>query len=64
MSRHTNVPVPTFVQRVIRNEEGSFLKLPSGKLFRVIQIPVNDGNTYSVIETSDCVDLVAVACAR
>ena len=59
MSRHTNVPVPTFVQRVIQNEEGSFLKLPSGKLFRVIQIAANDGNTYSVIEASAWVDFVS-----
>ena len=59
MSRHTNVPLSTFVKRVIHNEGGSHLKLPSGKLFRVIQIEANDNNIYNVIEVSDWVDLVS-----
>ncbi|MGB5916191.1 MAG: hypothetical protein WBG63_15100, partial [Phormidesmis sp.] len=51
MSRHTDVPVNTIIQRVVDiepeggdpNTGGKFLKLPSGKLFRVIQISGNDG---------------------
>lgn len=57
MDRHTNVPVNTLSQRVIQNEEGRYLKLPSGKLFRVIQISGEDGNTYQTIEASDWVEL-------
>ena len=65
MSRHTDVPVNTIVQRVVDiepvegdpNSGGKFLKLPSGKLFRVIQISGNDGNTYNVIEITDWVEL-------
>ena len=57
MSRHTDIPVNTLVQRVVEiapeegdpNKAGKFLKLPSGKLFRVIQISGNDGNTCQVI---------------
>ena len=67
MSRHTDVPVNTIIQRVVDiepeggdpNTGGKFLKLPSGKLFRVIQILGNDGNNYSVIEIADRVDLVS-----
>ena len=67
MSRHTDVPVNTLVQRVVEiapeegdpNKAGKFLKLPSGKLFRVIQISGNDGNTYQVIEAADWVDLAS-----
>jgi hypothetical protein len=65
MSRHTDVPVNTLIQRVVElsPEEGDplkpekALKLPSGKLFKVIQIEANDGNTYQVIEASDWVEL-------
>lgn len=57
MDRHTNVPTNTLSQRVIRNEEGTYLKLPSGKLFRVIQISGEDGNNYQTIEASDWVEL-------
>lgn len=67
MSRHTDVPVNTIIQRVVDiapeegdpNTGGKFLKLPSGKLFRVIQISGNDGNDYSVIEVADWVELVS-----
>ncbi len=67
MSRHTDVPVNTLVQRVVEiapeegdpNKAGKFLKLPSGRLFRVIQISGNDGNTYQVIEAADWVDLAS-----
>lgn len=65
MSRHTNMPVSTLVRRIIEvsSEDddsptpGKFLKLPSGKLFRVIPIDANDGNTYQVIEAADWVEL-------
>ncbi|MBE9157009.1 hypothetical protein IQ265_09250 [Nodosilinea sp. LEGE 06152] len=57
MDRHTNVPSNTLSQRVIQNEEGTYLKLPSGELFRVIQISGEDGNKYQVIEASDWVAL-------
>lgn len=57
MDRHTNVPSNTLTQRVIQNEEGTYLKLPSGKLFRVIQISGEDGNTYQAVEASDWVEL-------
>ncbi|MEO1744643.1 MAG: hypothetical protein AAFR99_22950, partial [Cyanobacteria bacterium J06629_9] len=57
MDRHTNVPSNTLSQRVIQNEEGTYLKLPSGKLFRVIQIAGEDGNSYRTIEASDWVEL-------
>ncbi|MEO1352327.1 MAG: hypothetical protein AAFW84_26610 [Cyanobacteria bacterium J06635_15] len=58
MSRHTNVPAQTFVDRVSEIEGVKHLKLPSGKLFRVSEIEANDGNTYRVIEASDWVELV------
>ncbi|MEM8810410.1 MAG: hypothetical protein AAGF01_30730 [Cyanobacteria bacterium P01_G01_bin.38] len=64
MSRHTDVPIATLVQRVVDipsegdpNNAGKFLKLPSGKMFRVIQIEAIDGNTYQVIEASEWVEL-------
>jgi hypothetical protein len=65
MSRHTDVPVNPLIQRVVElaPKEGDplspdkALKLPSSKLFRVIQIDANDGNTYQVIEASDWVGL-------
>ncbi|NJM97785.1 MAG: hypothetical protein HC800_12075 [Phormidesmis sp. RL_2_1] len=67
MSRHTNMPVSTLVRRVIEvaadeTDEntlaaGKYLKLPSGKLFKVTPIEANDGNTYQVIEAADWVEL-------
>jgi hypothetical protein len=57
MDRHTNVPVNTLSQRVIQNEEGRHLKLPSGKLFKVFQILAEDGNEYLLVEASDWVEL-------
>lgn len=57
MGKHTSVPNNTLTQRVLQNEEGRFLKLPSGKLFRVLQIDAEDGNQYSVIEAADWANL-------
>ncbi|MEM1256030.1 MAG: hypothetical protein AAGI69_26630 [Cyanobacteria bacterium P01_H01_bin.21] len=59
MSRHTNVPAQTFADRVSEIEGVNYLKLPSGKQFRVSEIKANDGNTYRVIEASDWVELVS-----
>ncbi len=65
MSRHTDVPLTTLFKRVIELEgdsedsdaAGKFLKLPSGKLFKVTEILGNDNNTYQVIEAVDWVEL-------
>jgi hypothetical protein len=65
MSRHTDVPLTTLFKRVIELEgdsedsdaSGKFLKLPSGKLFKVTEILGNDNNTYQVIEAVDWVEL-------
>ncbi len=68
MSRHTDVPLTTLVKRVIEltgesdepdgfDATGKFLKLPSGKLFKVIEVLGNDNNTYQVIEAVDWVEL-------
>ncbi|MBE9064485.1 hypothetical protein [cf. Phormidesmis sp. LEGE 11477] len=67
MSRHTNMPVSTLVRRVIEVaadeeaedtlEAGKYLKLPSGKLFKITPVEANDGNTYQVIEAADWVEL-------
>ena len=58
MSRHTDVPAQTFVDRVSEIEGLNYLKLPSGNTYRVSEIDANDGNTYRVIEASDWVNLV------
>ncbi|NJM98455.1 MAG: hypothetical protein HC800_15975 [Phormidesmis sp. RL_2_1] len=59
MSRHTEVPAQTFVDRVSEIEGVNVLKLPSGKTFKVSEITANDGNVYRVIEATDWVDLVS-----
>jgi hypothetical protein len=51
--RHVGIPQPTISGWVIESGGGSALKLPSDKEFRVIDIKVSDGNTYSVVEASD-----------
>ena len=58
MSRHTDVPAQTFVDRVSEIEGVNYLKLPSGNTYRVSEIAANNGNTYRVIEASDWVTLV------
>ena len=40
-----------------RNNPTCSLKLPSGKRLRVAEITGNDGNTYSVVEISDWVEI-------
>ncbi|KPQ31932.1 MAG: hypothetical protein HLUCCA11_22675 [Phormidesmis priestleyi Ana] len=59
LSKHTDVPAQTFVDRVSAIEGVSMLKLPSGKAFRVSGIKANDGSVYRVIEASDWVALVS-----
>jgi hypothetical protein len=59
MDRHTSVPAQTFVDRVSEIEGVKHLKLPSGKIFRVSEIPGEDGNNYQAIEASDWVALAS-----
>ena len=51
--RYAGIPQPTLSGWVIGSGDDMSLKLPSGKLFRVIEILASDGNTYSVVEASD-----------
>jgi hypothetical protein len=51
--RYAGIPQPTLSGWVIGSEDDKSLKLPSEKLFRVIEILASDGNTYSVVEASD-----------
>jgi hypothetical protein len=44
-------------QRVISKDGLEWLKLPSGRLLRVISIAAEDGNEYKVIEFSDWTEL-------
>ena len=57
MDKHTGVPVNTLSQRVIQNEDGKYLELPSDNLFRVFQIKGEDNNDYLLIEAADWVNL-------
>jgi hypothetical protein len=51
--RYMGIPQSTLTDWVTDSEDVTCLKLPSGKLLRVTDIIVNDGNSYSVIEASD-----------
>jgi hypothetical protein len=53
MERHAGIPNNTLAQWVLQIGDEKHLKVPSGKTFRVLQIPAEDGNTYSVIEARD-----------
>lgn len=55
--RHAGIPQPTLSGWVIDKSGDKFLKPPSSKEFRVIDILASDGNTYSVIEASDLFSL-------
>ena len=67
ISKHEGIPAQTLSNWVtkelgiesIPNNEDKFLKLPSDKLYRVSQILGFDGNTYSVVEVTDCVRIAA-----
>ena len=63
MDKYAGVPQSTLSTWVIGNPGDHWLKLPSGKTFRVIEIvSITDNNSYSVIEASDwfelCFDLL------
>jgi hypothetical protein len=63
MERNAGVPQSTLSTWVIDKEADHSLKLPSGKLLKVIEIkPITGGSSYSVIEASDwftlAVDLI------
>lgn len=57
MERNAGVPNDTLSRWVLDSNESKMLKLPSGKLFRVLDILGNDNNTYSVIEATDWFEL-------
>ena len=57
MERYAGVPQSTLSTWGYRESEDRFLKLPSGKVFRVIEIRGLDGNDYLVVEASDWFDL-------
>jgi len=51
--RYAGVPEST-IRSWVREKPGiTVLELPSGKAFRVREIPAIDGNTYNVVEASD-----------
>lgn len=53
MDKNAGVPQSTLSTWVYRENEKKYLKLPSGKLFRYIEIMGLDNKLYSVIEASD-----------
>lgn len=53
MERYAGIPQSTLSTWVYRESEEKSLKLPSGKLFRYIEITGQDGKPYSVVEASD-----------
>lgn len=55
--RYAGIPQPTLSGWVIEKDGDKYLKPPSAKEFRVIDILASDGNTYSVIEASDLFSL-------
>lgn len=57
--KHVGIPQSTLSRWVMQIEGVDHLKLPSGKLFEVMQINASDGNTYAVIEICDWMALAA-----
>ena len=53
MEKYSGIPQSTLSTWVHRESEEKSLKLPSGKLFRYIEILGADGKPYSVVEASD-----------
>lgn len=51
--RYVGIPNDTLSRWVLDSSAPKQMYLPSGKGFRVLDIPATDGNTYSVIEASD-----------
>lgn len=67
MEKYGGLPQPTLSKWLTEksslegdsNNEENLLKLPSGNNFRVIQIKVEDGNEYKILEVSEWVALAA-----
>jgi len=57
MERYVGIPQSTLSTWVHRENEENWLKLPSGKLFRYIEIVGKDEKPYSVVEASDWFEL-------
>lgn len=53
MERYAGIPQSTLSTWVYRENEDKCLKLPSGKLFRYIEINGENGKPYNVVEASD-----------
>lgn len=53
MERNAGIPASTLSTWVFEDQAGKSLKLPSGKILRVFELPGDDGNEYTVIEASD-----------
>lgn len=51
--RYVGIPNDTLSRWVLESDQEKSIKLPSGKLFRVLEIVGEDNNTYSVVEASD-----------
>lgn len=51
--RYVGIPNDTLSRWVLESELEKLMELPSGRTFRVLDIPGNDGNTYSVVEASE-----------
>jgi hypothetical protein len=57
-AKHIGIPHDQLSKWVVKSEELEHLKLPSGKLFRVVKLLAEDGQNYSVIEATDWLDIV------
>jgi hypothetical protein len=53
MDKYAGVPASTLSTWAFENEDVTYLKLPSGKTFRVFDILGSDNNYYKVLEASD-----------
>lgn len=59
MSKQGGIPHNTLSDWVVEIKDQMLLKVPSGKLFRVVEILGSDGNSYTVIEAADWMSLTA-----
>jgi hypothetical protein len=57
MDKYAGIPASTLSTWAFDNDDVTYLKLPSSKVFRVFDIFAGDGNDYKVIEASDWADL-------
>lgn len=51
------IPGKYLANWMIETEEGYFLKLPSGNVFKLISVNGNERNSIKVVEASDCVGI-------